>query len=148
MKEGDYIKFNDFCGLACVKNEVTNDTWVVVYADVFTKLFNDPVLGQVVGKGKTTEEALIDAIKFFVRREEIYENALNENDEEDCNNVKSILHEAFNFLSSRMLSNQKEIVLPTKAWTFDYQKGYTETGKIWNADIFIDKEGKAVEGNS
>ena len=34
MKLGNIEKFNDCCGIACVKNEVTNEDWIVVYAAI------------------------------------------------------------------------------------------------------------------
>lgn len=143
MKIGDYEKFNECCGMACVANEATNENWVVVYADVFDKsLFADGELGRVVGKGKTKEEALIDAVKFLICREKVYEDALSEN------NVNNVLLEAIQFLSSRMLTNQKEVVLPIKAWEYNCEGDISKTGEHWNASIFIDSEGKAVEGRA
>lgn len=147
MKLGDYEKFNECCGIACVKNEVTNEDWIVVYADVFDKSLDDNELGQVMGKGKTKEEALIDAIKFFVDREKVYEDSLTENDENEIYNLKHMLDDAVKFLSSRMLTNQRKVVLPTMAWEHT-KEGISDTGEHWNASIFIDSDGKAVEGNA
>lgn len=149
MKSGDYEKFNECCGIACVKNVVTNEDWIVVYADAFDKsLFDDNELGQVMGKGKTKEEALVDAIKFFVSREKVYEDSLSENDENEVYKLKNMLDDAIQFLSSRMLTNQKEVVLPTKAWEYNREGGISETDEHGNASIFINSDGKVVEGNA
>lgn len=149
MQLGDIEKFNDCCGIACIKNEVTNEDWVVVYANAFDKsLLEDNELGRAVGKGKTREEALIDAIKFFVRRENIYEDALTENDGNGAYNLQNILKEAVEFLSSRMLTSQNEIVLPIRGWKYNSDNSISDTDEHWNATIFIDSEGKAVEGSA
>ncbi|CCB87135.1 hypothetical protein [Parachlamydia acanthamoebae] len=148
MKLGNIENFNDCCGIACVKNEVTNEDWIVVYANVFDKsLLEDNELGKAVGKGITKEEALIDAIKFFVKREKVYEDSLTENNENEICNLKDMLNEAIQYLSSRMLTNQREIVLPIRGWEYNLDS-ISETDEHWNASIFIDSEGKAVEGNA
>ena len=58
-----------------------------------------------------------------------------------------MLNEAIQYLSSRMLTNQREIVLPIRGWEYNLDS-ISETDEHWNASIFIDSEGKAVEGNA
>lgn len=148
MKLGDLEKFNHTCGIACVKNEVTNEDWIVVYANTFDKsLLEDGELGRAVGKGRTKEEALIDAIKFFVKRENVYEDSLAENDKNEIYNIRDMLDEAIQFLSSKMLTNQKEVILPIKGWKYNPDNSISDTDEYWNATIFIDSQGKAVEGS-
>lgn len=149
MKLGECEKFNDCCGIVCVTNEVTNEDWIVVYATAFDKsLLEDNELGRAVGKGKTREEALIDAIKFFVRRENVYEGALQENDENEIYNLKNMLDDCIEYLSSRMLTNQREIVLPVRGWKYNPDNSISDTDEHWNASIFIDSEGEAIEGSA
>jgi hypothetical protein len=146
MKIGEYKRFDEDCGIACVFNEVSNKKVIVIYADVFDSTIRHAgELGNVIGKGQDEKEAMIDAIKYLIRRERRFEQSLSENDHSNSNPI-NVLHKAIEFLESQCLTNADEVVLPIQAWTTNYQENKIEDieGEFWNANIVV-QEGKAFE---
>jgi len=144
MKVGDYEKFDEICGICRVKNEVNNESFYVVFANTDPSIFHG--LGDVVSKGKTRDEALKNAIKFFVKRQKKIEEDFCENENEDLKNVYNLLSEAKCKLNEIVLCNSEEVILPIQAWSWDGETGFSDQeGVFWNASIKLNEDGKCEE---
>lgn len=144
MKVGDYEKFDEICGICRVKNEVNNESFYVVFANTDPSIFRE--LGDVVSKGKTRDEALKNAIKFFVKRQKKIEEDFCENENEDLKNVYNLLSEVKGKLNEIVLCNSEEVILPMQAWSWDGEEGFKDIeGVFWNASIRLNEDGKCEE---
>lgn len=155
MKVGEYEKFDENCAIARVKNQVSSETFYVVCAE--TMGWKEDGLGKVVSKGKTRDEALVNAIKFFVKRQVEFEKKYCEPSDEDENpenvhnfmsNVHNLLHKVLFKIGEISLCNNEDVILPIQAWTWNEEQGYhDDKGKFWNAYIGFDENEKCVEFN-
>lgn len=148
MKIGDFERFNNRCGIAYVKH---NDKKIyVIFADYMEGLDRD--LGNAIGKGSSRENALIDAIKNLVKRMNCISEQFNDDDdiENGISTLKTFLNKIENLSSFQELEDEIPVV-PMQAWTnvrIDDTHSVIKDieGKFWNADVFIDTDGKADLG--
>jgi seryl-tRNA synthetase len=130
-------RFDERTGIA--KIEENGEEWFVVYAYLFTEFFSDyksgRELGQVIGKGKTNEAAMIDAIVNLTKQLVRTSNSFKE------------IEEKIKELTCNLPCNRiEEPILPLKLETtrWNEEKGYhefVETDTIVNADIGLDEKG-------
>lgn len=147
MKIGDHEKFDEMCGITRVKNEVSGEDFYVVFANPSTFEHEVDELGDVISKGKTRDEALKNAIKFFVKRQKHFEKSFCEDENESLENIHTMLNEVKYKLSKMSLYNSEEVILPMQAWK--YQNNNTEIiddkDVFWNASIRLNQQGKCEE---
>jgi len=133
MKKGKYKKFNNRSGIAKIEHDSEGECYVV-YGNISKIQEDKEELGEVLGKGKTEEEAMENAIICLV---DLILNTANKFDE-----VKSwILSSKSGFEKGILPKNQ--IVLPVAAeeYIYDSEGFYSGTsknnqGKVENARVY------------
>jgi hypothetical protein len=78
LKKDILKRFDDYCGVVKVLDDRTKEFVYVVYGFFFTEKPESGELGDALGKGKTVEEALIDAIRNSVQIRRETENAIHD----------------------------------------------------------------------
>ena|SRR6187431_2756689 len=73
MKIGQFRKINQFFGIAKINQE--NEEWFVIYYNKFDFLMQNE-LGDVIGKGKTEEEAFSSALLNLYKNQKSIEKIL------------------------------------------------------------------------
>jgi len=126
-------KYDEWCGVALVKHPETDEEIYVVYAnlcDDFDSKIEDRIRedGQVIGSGKTKEEAMADAIKNMVYERKEYDQKIEQ--------VKEKLSD-FQFSPYGM---RQRIIVP-----LSWGDSYNEENLKYNADVFINWKKKKVE---
>ena len=141
MKVGKFKKFNEYCGVARVQLE-DGRLFFVVYNDTLlhcnSKILKNLELGKAAGKGKTVEEALIDAIKNL--------NKYIRKTEDKIESIRDKLGSLTFY--DKFDEIMKNPICPVESSDFTYDEngahnGFKSNGKYRNADIILDNDGKA-----
>lgn len=134
LKEGEFKRFNDYCGIAKLIDERDNQEWFVVYSDYMNTSYD---LGTAIGRGKTYEEAMIQAIKNLNKYARYVDKKIEKFEKE----IRSVQ------IDICMDKCFKDPIFPIESedWIRDEYNQITEikpNGKYVNADVGFDK-GKA-----
>jgi len=78
MKKDILKRFDEYCGVVKIIDEKTKEIVYIVYGFFMTGDPEPYELGDALGKGKTVEEALIDAVKNSVQIRKETEDAIQE----------------------------------------------------------------------
>lgn len=128
MKVGEFNRFNKFCGICKIMDENDGELYVV-YHDYMQCSYT---LGSVIGKGKTTEEALIDATKNFNRLVRILEKK-----------ISLFSHSLQGFFISESLDKNPILRIKDVKVEIDKDGCHVEVpgDKFVNADVKFDSQG-------
>jgi hypothetical protein len=137
MKNGEFQRFNKFCGIAKIQDEITKEEWFVVYTD-FLEISHE--LGDSIGRGKTKDEAFVNAIINFNKYVRYVE------DKVESFQKNSIDDLSFTNIQSKLFEDN--VIYPIEDEEYIY-KDYDlieirGNGKYINASIGLDEEGNAV----